>query len=80
MDGQHVSVFIQAIGLGCYTDDPSNRTLNEQVWKDQRDMTGTWCATNCTRLQYPLFGVEYGRECKSPFFLSSTFQGPDGQR
>lgn len=77
MDGPDATVIIQAIGLGCYMDDPNNRILNEQVWKDQSDMTKTWCANNCTRLQYPLFGVEYGRECKNPFFFHQAhLRGP----
>lgn len=64
-----MSVTIEALDLGCYTDDPSQRTLNEQIWREEPDMTTEWCASNCTRLQYPLFGLEYGRECKSPLVL-----------
>lgn len=50
---------------GCYTDDTNNRTLKDQMWRDQYDMTYEWCAINCTRLQYPYFGLEYGRECRN---------------
>lgn len=71
MGGPYVSVTLAAVGLGCYTDDPDNRTLNEQMWREQPDMTNEWCATNCTRLEYPYFGLEYGRECKGPLYFSN---------
>lgn len=86
MDRRYVSITIAALGLGCYTDDPDNRTLNEQMWREQPDMTNEWCATNCTRLEYPYFGLEYGRECKGPLYfpnqaqLRSLFDSADQDR
>lgn len=60
-------VSLQLHDLGCYTDDPDNRTLKEEMWREQPGMTHEWCGVNCTKLNFPYYGLEYGRECKITF-------------
>ena len=48
--------------LGCYTDNEGGqRALNADSYGSYNDMTADNCASFCKR--YPVFGLEYGREC-----------------
>ena len=48
--------------LGCYTDNTGGfRALNADSYGSYNGMTVDSCASFC--LRYPMFGLEYGREC-----------------
>ncbi|KAF4470185.1 fungistatic metabolite [Fusarium albosuccineum] len=52
-----------AIYSGCYTDGgPGGRTLPSAVFTGSSVSLDT-CFAFCKKLNYPLFGMEYGREC-----------------
>lgn len=54
--------------VGCQTEGDGVRTLPAATHADD-DMTLEMCAAFCN--SYNFFGVEYGRECKTPFRPSS---------
>ncbi|KAJ4244397.1 hypothetical protein NW762_014525 [Fusarium torreyae] len=52
-----------ALWSGCYTDGgPGGRTLPSAVFTGASVSLDT-CFSFCNKLNYPLFGMEYGREC-----------------
>lgn len=73
MDTQIVSYDIAFNDMGCYADNPGDRTLKGPIWGDQRNMTHEWCATTCAQLEWSFFGLENGRECGSPLSLNLTY-------
>ncbi|KAK0752837.1 WSC domain-containing protein [Schizothecium vesticola] len=48
---------------GCYTEAFHTRALSGHTVPPSPNNTVLTCATACTALNYPLFGLEYGTEC-----------------
>ncbi|KAM0281361.1 hypothetical protein ACHAO9_010732 [Fusarium lateritium] len=68
-----------ALWSGCYTDGgPGGRTLPSAVFTGSSVSLDT-CFSFCNKLNYPLFGMEYGRECYCGYApKSQATLAPDG--
>ena len=63
------------VQLGCFTDQPYERTL-AQVGAYDGDLTISKCLTSCGAAGYAYAGVEYGDECH----CGSSFDNGGGRR
>ncbi|KAF5325452.1 hypothetical protein D9619_009970 [Psilocybe cf. subviscida] len=49
--------------IGCWSDNPTLRTLRSSTFTDTTAMTVEKCATFCSNGSFNLAGVEFGQEC-----------------
>ncbi|KFP62891.1 WSC domain-containing protein 1, partial [Cariama cristata] len=63
--------------MGCFSDDPRERTLKGAVFYDLRKMTVSHCQEACAERAYTYAGLAYGAECYCGNKLPATTSKPE---